>query len=410
MKKILIYLTLILFFGSCNSSAYCEDKNSENILKTGINFLNGYEIIDVNIKDPSSLMEWIKKTENEISSLLRNNFDYQDILLQIDLHRERNADIAFSSRPRLNPQLKTQLLNKINKKKLPRVIFVDFSFQIYFRFPYREKYADITFEPVLENRIENSKSLFRSASKAEKLELLKKLAVQIILPVITEYCLASEVQFEGIRNIGFMLRSIDYSQEIDIKSKTVNKYEFWQGVLEQAEGNELIACAQVYLYVANGYIFEAKQLADIIKIFAYKEFASDYFLKELDWRLKYYLKDSEKEKEKTPKNFKNNKYKEFKQMDLENIFKTTHDMNKVKKQILRYADIAFEIEEYGLAAHLYQHIMFFLEPRFYENRDMLSYFLYCLEKLGVTEMKENYRGDHLENFKRIETFLEAKSK
>ena len=42
-----------------------------------------------------------------------------------------------------------------------------------------------------------------------------------------------------------------------------------------------------------------------------------------------------------------------------------------------------------------------VNPEAYGKREPLEDFLYCLEQLGVKDLKENFRGDHAAAFARI---------
>lgn len=68
---------------------------------------------------------------------------------------------------------------------------------------------------------------------------------------------------------------------------------------------------------------------------------------------------------------------------------------------VKMADIALDIEEFGFSAHLYFLINSVLDPAQFDNRNLLSYWLYCLEKLGVTTLKAEFKGDHERDFERI---------
>ena len=68
---------------------------------------------------------------------------------------------------------------------------------------------------------------------------------------------------------------------------------------------------------------------------------------------------------------------------------------------VKMADIALDIEEFGFSAHLYYLINSVMDPAQFSNRNLISYWLYCLEKLGVTTLKAEWKGDHEREFERI---------
>ena len=68
---------------------------------------------------------------------------------------------------------------------------------------------------------------------------------------------------------------------------------------------------------------------------------------------------------------------------------------------LRMADIALDLEEYGFSAHVYYMISTMLEGASAGERKMIDHWLYCLEKMGVTSIKQLFQGEHELEFDRI---------
>lgn len=65
------------------------------------------------------------------------------------------------------------------------------------------------------------------------------------------------------------------------------------------------------------------------------------------------------------------------------------------------ADIALDLEEYGFSAHVYYMISTMLEGASASNTEMIDHWLYCLEKMGVTSIKQLFQGEHELKFDRI---------
>ncbi len=68
---------------------------------------------------------------------------------------------------------------------------------------------------------------------------------------------------------------------------------------------------------------------------------------------------------------------------------------------VKMADIGLDVEEFGFAAHLYFLISRVMDPAQFDHRNLIEYWLYCLEKLGVTTIKDQFKGDHPTEFERI---------
>ena len=56
------------------------------------------------------------------------------------------------------------------------------------------------------------------------------------------------------------------------------------------------------------------------------------------------------------------------------------------------ADIALDVEEFGFSAHLYYLINSLMDPAVFDNRNLTAYWLYRLDKLGVTTLKAQFAG------------------
>jgi len=73
-------------------------------------------------------------------------------------------------------------------------------------------------------------------------------------------------------------------------------------------------------------------------------------------------------------------------------------LQKVKKQAQATTCLS-NLKQIGLAAELYYQALFVPGPHSQERA--VDGFLYCLEQLGVTGLKENFRGEHPERFLRV---------
>ena len=85
--------------------------------------------------------------------------------------------------------------------------------------------------------------------------------------------------------------------------------------------------------------------------------------------------------------------------ETEGLFK---DKTKGVPDLLRYADIAVDLGQYGFAAMIYWNLASSVEPARYQNRDLIESTLYCFEPLGAKDLKTNFKGDHAAGFARID--------
>ncbi len=89
----------------------------------------------------------------------------------------------------------------------------------------------------------------------------------------------------------------------------------------------------------------------------------------------------------------------MRRLELGKLFKVKEDFSK---DILRLGDIALDLGAYGYAAEVYWLCFSRLKKEELGNREMLPYFLYALEKLGVTDIRKTFNGDFEKEFVKID--------
>jgi len=93
----------------------------------------------------------------------------------------------------------------------------------------------------------------------------------------------------------------------------------------------------------------------------------------------------------------------FRRQQIDQLFK---DKAQRLSDIYKYANIAMDLGVYDFAAQLF----WFTFTNGQEADQSLGYFLYCIEKLGITNLKENFKGDWEKEFKKIEAEKEKEMK
>jgi tetratricopeptide (TPR) repeat protein len=85
----------------------------------------------------------------------------------------------------------------------------------------------------------------------------------------------------------------------------------------------------------------------------------------------------------------------FRRNSIDNLFRKKDD---TLLDVYEFADIAMDLGVYDFAAQLFWYSTTFDA----KNKKALPRFLYCMEKLGVKNLKENFKGNHEKDFKKIE--------
>jgi hypothetical protein len=78
------------------------------------------------------------------------------------------------------------------------------------------------------------------------------------------------------------------------------------------------------------------------------------------------------------------------------------DEKNAARDMIRYAEIALDLGQPGFAATIYWNAKRSIPPEQYGNRDLTEDTLYCLEQLGIKDLKSKFPGDHAAAFKRID--------
>jgi hypothetical protein len=86
------------------------------------------------------------------------------------------------------------------------------------------------------------------------------------------------------------------------------------------------------------------------------------------------------------------------------------DSKKLKEDMVEYAGIAMDLEAYSFAGHLYWYLFSTFPEEKYKGHNFLAYFLYSLQKLGVTEVQSFFKGDYKNEFTTIDTEREQAMK
>lgn len=85
-------------------------------------------------------------------------------------------------------------------------------------------------------------------------------------------------------------------------------------------------------------------------------------------------------------------------IEIRTLFK---DRKKTVQDVIRYADIAQDLGDFGFAAFLYWNMVGRVKEEQFSQRELIERFLFCLDELGVKTIHENFKGDHAARFARM---------
>lgn len=455
MKKILILIILI-----ANSIL----SYSQSEVELQIQLLTPDLIGEVTL-DKEPFFEWVKNINSGIETYLKKEVGDKEVVILISLHMDSDATISIGARPKIKNETLLQLSEIISKNKSPRTIITDYSFAIIARVNKGcEKEMDHTPSLVfpLDREIEEFKNLELSAKKSSFQNWIRN----EVIPIITHYEISVDSKFEGVLNIGKSLEQKEYLDKTveDITDKNsdywraimemsggnqllpftkaclyIEKGEFDKAsrllfvinifsdestlpaafheeisiklsMITEQLGKEINA--GIALHDKGKYNEAIKHYESLLKIFPHSAW--------LNYEI-YYSKTAEIDIDEVQKEWAKSKeliyscdpmyhmnvhaksgkegYLLFRRQEVNSLFQTNE---KLKPDFITYADIAFELENYGFAAQLYWLILSYFSKEDYIDRNILAYYLYCLDKLGDNESIKNFKGDFKSEFARIE--------
>mgnify|MGYP001500499620 CR=1 FL=1 len=459
-KKVIKLNIVIVILFIFNISAFSQSNVALEIQ------LLTHDLIGEATIDNEIFIEWLKKINKEIEEHLKQEAGDKEVLVMITLFKERNAEITIHSRPELNNKSADILLSKLLKIKSPRtknakyslaVIAkinkgsnqqIDFTPKIVHPFDREmiifeklslsdksnelEKWTENEIIPLLAFYEINVDPQFEGVLSIGKILEKKKYInedVEKITDMNSDYWRAIMEMAKGNQLILFtkmclhiVNREFDKAIRLLFIIHLFSDEETLPAILYEEMSLKLFILNEEL----NKSIKEGIKLHDegkYDKAIAHYEYLLKIFPKSawLNYELYYSktasmksIEEKEREWEKSKKIIyscdplysmnviaKTGKegYLLFIRQEILTLFKSK---NVTKKEIIKYADIAFDLENYGFAAQLYWIILSYFSEVDYGKRNILAYYLYCLDKLGDKKTIKNFKGDFKTEFQIIE--------
>ena len=415
-----------------------------------------------------SINSWIKNLRDTTISHIKDKDTKRDILITVSIHPNKEATIDIKAKPKFkNSSIKViQKDIDIFIKNSPRTLYMDFSFAIIIEVNGGGD-TNIPIQTPMSKKIRE----FKALPLKEKIEQFQKWINDGIIPILAYYETKVDKKFKGVLYVGNILKNRDYIDKNtdDITSKNFN---YWRGSMEMELGNQIIPFSKVCIYFTKGKFEKGARLLNTIGLFSkrgtlvnilreiiitkikyifadiakeiekgiklhdkgeYKEAIKHYeellkimpYVSWLNYEYFYsktiHLKDRTKEWEKTKKiiydcdplysmsaELKSAKEAYFftRKQEIDKLF---HNRKTLKEDMIKFAQITFDIEYYSLSAEVYK-LIYEYYPKTSKKIDALAHFLYSIDKLGIREWKKYFKGDFKKRFKSLEQKKEQRYK
>lgn len=456
--SIRLLLSLLLFI---QLPIYAKDKKEP---KLTINFLSNDKIADVNLNQ-DSFIQSVGHLTDYCKEHFAAIPDDQKIGILVTAHTTGNATIKVFSDPDLNPTELKKIQEDLNAIKIEPTKLVDFSFfvsinsnattihaEFDFLDPEQQKiqtYKDANiatkirlnkeyaiqevipvlaaYQVIVEDKFSGVKNMgkllketdFHQPVDIEKLtdhnQYFWRANMEMntgnqLIPVSKIYALVAQGEFDYAKKYIEILRIFsdpksvanDYLEAINFRLNLLDKdvnAEIEKGISLHDAGKYEQAI-DVYNQLLKKYptcswaLYERYYSENSLKLLTHKTTGDnredwDLAKKEIYRHNPLYNMDVRATTGKEA-------YLLFRRQEVSSLFKQKEDR---MKDIFTYAEIATDLSVYDFAAEL-----FWLSANFGKDQSQESIYnyLYCLEKMGVTNLKYNFKGDFEKIFKKIE--------
>ncbi len=343
----------------------------------------------------------------------------------------------------------------------PRPLFVD----CHFAFVYHPKGMKESNDPGIPASLYPSWRESREYQKAalpEKIRLLRKWCREQVIPLLAGAASQVEPKFEGVRMFGEQILRLGWDETVNVEKLTFHNPDYWRATMEMAKGDPAIAGCQIALFAANGELGKASRLIEFLPQTAGQEHLAPLLTARLNGRIEGIEAATAKRIEEGIRLFDQGRcekagavfedilkenptsawathellltrmamtrsgevaedyeamvygldplyatapihvdtgerlYRGLLHMSMRELFE---DESRWNEDFLKYTQIVFDLAEYGYAGLLYWEIFTGVSPG---DDAALAHFLYCLEQLGVPQIKENFKPEFSAGFDQIE--------
>ncbi len=436
-----------------------EDRGAAS--RMSLSLLQSSAILPVNGPEVEALGSWASPIVDALEKLLDSTDLDQPVIVAITLRPQGDPESTIVASEKLGAAARQKITQMLTEQTPPRPLFVD----CHFAFVHHPKGMKERNNPGMPASLYPSwreSRDYQGATLPERVRLLRQWSREQAIPLLAGAASQVEPKFEGVRAFGNDVLKIDPSGVMDVEKLTFRNPNFWRGAMEMAPGDMTITGCQVCLFAANGELGKAgrllqfmprrtggehlasilvarlgRRIADIkaatgkrieegIRLFERRQHkkaaaAFEAILKDNPtsaWACHELLltrmamtrsKEVAEDYEAmvygldplyptTPIHVDTGErlYRGVLRMSMRELFK---DKSRWKDDFLKYTQIVFDLGEYGYAGLLYWEIFTGVSPG---DDAALAHFLYCLEQLGVPQIKENFKPEFSAGFDRIE--------
>ncbi|MBK7128985.1 MAG: hypothetical protein IPM74_03240 [Crocinitomicaceae bacterium] len=455
----LLLAFLLVTFSISNSVLFCQSK-VEVILQ-----LLDEDIIADGCMKRDNLLAAVKQINSKFTETLeKTQGDYQ-LNCQFTISHNKDLGIEFSSRPKQSDSLLAFVETELSELKNLRTDRYRYSFICMATINGGCQNSKIDFEPELLSPNKADLKEFKKLSLVEQRDELIRWVSEDVLPLFAFFTHDVDKKFAGVKSVGEFLTEKEYLSKsvFDLTDANFNYWRaslemerfnmvipFVKVCLLIREGR--FDYAGKFLFVTNLFsgkgsvakilysplndylnVLDNSIAAEVKKGIAfhdekkYSEAVEHYKKLKVDFpynawlNYEYYYSESSLHSMDSVGYFwnlhkseiygadplypycahagnSNDGYEMYLRMSLSSLFS---ESDKLISDLVAYADAAFDLEQYAFAGQLYWLLYSHVDEKALGRKNILFYFLYCMEELGHAQLKSNFEGNFEKEFAKI---------
>lgn len=455
-------MTILLNICLLNEPVLSDENGSKNVkLLRGV-VSNTFFPMTAFISD--NPMDWTEHIIPALTTAFDGEVETYFGTIGITFNSDCQAELVLCSKPSCPSRIQKKFKNALELISFPRTKYGEYASLLYFTVnvdnPHKfEIPEDCPFDFPAGKRLRE----YRKMGLSDQYHFLIRWTRNELLPTLSHVFRNVDAKFEGVRTFADLLEFPEQLRGKFVSSLTDSSSLYWKARIEMVPGDNSILITKMLLYISQGRIDRAIRIIQIINLYEGKPSLATEYLHELEILLSIYLEKRNKiikkgiaafdsgDKDSAIDIYKNvidsdsacawawHEYflasgfsgalsesfrSEYnlkvygadplypmgisahtgveafhigRRMEITELFKNS---DSVKNDMVSFADIALDVNEFGMGAELYWQALPFQDSEKAER--VIDGFLYCLEKLRVTDIKSIFVGNPDERFQRVE--------
>jgi tetratricopeptide (TPR) repeat protein len=257
------------------------------------------EVVRVKLMEPEPLHEmntgkeyagWLRELGSKVHQACAAHPGDRDVLLQVTIHPEKDAEVAVAARPPLSEESRAEMRKTLLSGQPPRARFIPMTIRLTVQVGRGCRNEKIPFRPTLRTPSQKERAAYQKLSVAEKLSALRRWSLQRVLPLLAAATTGVSEKFAGVRSLGAGLSSQLETTRLrppTVDELTVGNHDYWRALLETTGGSQSVPpTIRMFLHAAVGELEQARRQLFLISIFTPESSPMAYLIDELGWRLK----------------------------------------------------------------------------------------------------------------------------